>query len=117
MNIDTTRLAQLLGLFCAIVAAGVLTMFGTWLAVTGREDVVTSGIFFGLAMLAGVAGWASATNRPFWLLIAWFVSFVPAGFWLMLMPSWVRIAGFAQLGFLFAAVALLKNRKRLFRNA
>jgi hypothetical protein len=101
----------MLGLFSAIVSGGVLLMFSTYLAVSGQSGNLTVLILLLLVALSGVAAWAAITRRPIVLIIAFLISFVPVGFYLSLVGSWVRLAGLAQLGYAVAAIMMLRHRR------
>ena len=109
MNLQ--RLAGLLGLFCAIVSAGVLVMFTTSLAVSGQVGQSTIWVLSVMAMLSIAAAWAAIRERALLLLAIFVVTFLPVGLYLAGVPSWVRIAGIAQFGFLISALMMFRARR------
>lgn len=66
----------------------------------------TTAVFFGLAALALVALWASATRRPGWLVVIFVLSFLPVGLYLLGTPGLFRWIGICQAGYPVAAILL-----------
>jgi len=105
------KLASLIGLFSAMTSGGALVIFTTYMATSGQVKSSTSLILIVLAVLSVIAGWTAVKQKPLLLMLVFLVSFVPLGMYLMLMPSWVRIAGLAQVGYAVAAMMMMKERK------
>lgn len=106
MNNKLNRIASWLGLFCAILSAGVLIMFNTYIVVSGQAENLTIYILALMAVLSVLAGWAAIRRRALLLLALFIICYLPVGFYLSGVPSWARFAGFAQLGFLVASLMM-----------
>ncbi|NNL95026.1 MAG: hypothetical protein HKO64_05345 [Xanthomonadales bacterium] len=100
------RIAQWIGLFCAIISTGVLAMFTTYLVVAGQAQNLTAFILGLMALLSTLAGWAAIRRRALLLLALFIICYLPVGFYLTGVPSWARYAGYAQLGFLVSSLMM-----------
>ena len=106
MNTRVFRIAQWIGLFCAIVSAGVLTMFTTYIVIAGQAENLTAWILGLMVGLSALAGWAAIRRRALLLLALFIMCYLPVGFYLSCVSSWARYAGFAQIGFLVSSLMM-----------
>lgn len=101
---------QIVGVASALISALTLSVLiaSNWQSSSSGNSTLFILICIGLLSL--VAAYASFAKRPYILITAFVLSFVPVGFYLVLSPSWARIAGLAQLGYPVAAWLLLRTR-------
>lgn len=93
-----------------VSASGLAVVLAKLLTAERREDMAI--VIISVMLLFGIAAfWAAIRERGLILLILFFLSFVPVGFYLALNPSWAGVAGRAQLGYLVAAVWMLRKPK------
>lgn len=66
---------------------------------------------FVMSMLAIVAVIASVRGHSIVLMVIFFVSFFPIGFFFLSEPHWLNWTGILNLGYLLGAVLMWKTRK------
>ena len=112
MSFNPAKKAAMIGTVSALVSGG--TVMALVLRIWSDPQLGSSTLMIlgSLAALSMVAARAAYTSRPWILLTVFIVSFVPVGFYLLLLPNWIRIAGIAQLGYLWAALLILFHSNR-----
>jgi len=68
-----------------------------------------------MSLFAILAGWASWTFRPLWLVVAFIGSFLPFGLLLLVTPSVFRLIGVANILYLVAALGISSYKQAFSR--
>lgn len=96
------RLGQCLGVVCGLVASGLhIRLLVPLVNSSNDQAVIIQLAMVGVALLAG---YGAVAPRPNVLLLAFVVSFVPIGFYLLTTPSIFRVVGVANIGYAVAGI-------------
>ena len=103
-----TKIIQIIGKFTGIVSgvgASALWLFGMW---SPTPPLALAGVSFLVALLMSMFAIltviASIRGHGMVLIVLFFASFFPIGYFMLALPGWVSVIGLLNLGYLIAGL-------------